>query len=237
MFRLFHDNNIDFLGHKAVFITVSVVLMVIGCIGVVARGFNLGVDFSGGSLYHVQFTKAPSPDEIRATVRKATISLDITPVFCGSSFKNKGVQRLLDGVIDYLPSPLDIPPAVGHAPRQDAEIVREPDPKAPFAALAFKIATDPFVGRITFARVYSGTLEKGDAMINASNEKKERAGREGDTTPNRRQSQPPLRQGAGGERLHMRQAAVEGREAAIATLEREEEIGATQEHRLRPSGS
>jgi elongation factor G len=118
-----------------------------------------------------------SPEEIKATVRKAAISLDITPVFCGSSFKNKGVQRLLDGVLDYLPSPLDIPPATGHAPRSEEEIIRTPDPNEPFAALAFKIATDPYVGRITFARVYSGTLNKGDAMINATNEKKERAGR------------------------------------------------------------
>jgi len=118
-----------------------------------------------------------SPDEIKAVVREATISLDITPVFCGSSFKNKGVQRLLDGVIDYLPSPLDIPPATGHKPRSEEEVVRTPDPNGPFAALAFKIATDPFVGRITFARVYSGTLNKGDQMINATSEKKERAGR------------------------------------------------------------
>jgi elongation factor G len=118
-----------------------------------------------------------APAEIKAVVRAATIRLDITPVFCGSAFKNKGVQRLLDGVLDYLPSPLDIPPVEGHGPRSDELITREADPGAPFAAIAFKIATDPYVGKLTFARVYSGTLNKGDQLLNASTEKKERAGR------------------------------------------------------------
>ena len=117
------------------------------------------------------------PDEVKAVVREAAISLDITPVFCGSAFKNKGVQRLLDGVVDFLPSPTDVPPLEGHIPRSEETEVREPDPDAPFAAIAFKIATDPYVGRITFARVYSGTLNKGEALLNASTEKKERAGR------------------------------------------------------------
>jgi elongation factor G len=103
--------------------------------------------------------------------------MTITPVFLGSAFKNKGVQRMLDGVIDYLPSPTDVPPMVGHAPRTDDEVIRKADSEEPFSAIAFKIATDPYVGRITFARVYSGTLHKGDAMLNATNEKKERAGR------------------------------------------------------------
>src|SRR5690606_32182554 len=98
-----------------------------------------------------------TPEEIRAVVREATIALDITPVFCGSAFKNKGVQRLLDGVIDYLPSPLDLPPVTGHVPRSDEEVVRAPEQDAPFSALAFKIATDPYVGKLTFFRVYSGT--------------------------------------------------------------------------------
>jgi elongation factor G len=117
------------------------------------------------------------PEQIKAVVREATISMDITPVFCGSAFKNKGVQRLLDGVLDYLPSPLDVPPMVGHRPRSEEEVISKPDPNAPFAAIAFKIATDPYVGRITFARVYSGTLNKGDSIVNSSSEKKERAGR------------------------------------------------------------
>ncbi len=117
------------------------------------------------------------PEEIKKIVREATISLDITPVFCGSAFKNKGVQRLLDGVIDFLPSPLDVPPLEGHKPRTDEIVLREPDSNAPFSAIAFKIATDPYVGKLTFARVYSGTLEKGSQVLNANTEKKERAGR------------------------------------------------------------
>ena len=116
-------------------------------------------------------------EEVRDTVRAATLSLDITPVFCGSAFKNKGVQRLLDGVIDYLPAPTDIPAVQGHAVRSEEILSREASPDAPFSAVAFKIATDPYVGRITFARVYSGTLQKGDALFNATSEKKERAGR------------------------------------------------------------
>ena len=116
-------------------------------------------------------------DEVKKTVREAVISMDITPVFCGSAFKNKGVQQLLDGVVDYLPSPHDVPAIEGHAPRSDEHISRPADPDGPFAAIAFKIATDPYVGRLTFARVYSGTLNKGDQLLNANTEKKERAGR------------------------------------------------------------
>ncbi|MEM6785183.1 MAG: elongation factor G [Bacteroidota bacterium] len=118
-----------------------------------------------------------APEDIKRVVREATLSIDITPVFCGSAFKNKGVQRLLDGVIDYLPSPLDVPPLTGNRPRSEEEVTRLPDPDGPLAAIAFKIATDPYVGRLTFARIYSGTLNKGDSLINATNEKKERAGR------------------------------------------------------------
>ncbi len=116
-------------------------------------------------------------EEIKKVVREATISLDITPVFCGSAFKNKGVQRLLDGVIDFLPSPTEVPPLEGHKPRSEETVLRAPDADAPFSAIAFKIATDPYVGKLTFARVYSGTLVKGSAMLNANTEKKERAGR------------------------------------------------------------
>jgi elongation factor G len=117
------------------------------------------------------------PEDIKAVVREAAISMDITPVFCGSAFKNKGVQRLLDGVIDYLPAPTDVPPIEGHLPRQEETASRTADPDGPFAAIAFKIATDPYVGRLTFGRVYSGTLNKGDSILNANTEKKERAGR------------------------------------------------------------
>ncbi|MCB0719128.1 MAG: elongation factor G [Bacteroidetes bacterium] len=118
-----------------------------------------------------------TPEEIRETVRKATLSLDITPVFCGSAFKNKGVQRLLDGVIAYLPSPTDIEAVTGVVPRTEKTEARKPEPNEPFAAIAFKIATDPYVGKLTFFRVYSGSLDKGTAVLNSTTEKKERIGR------------------------------------------------------------
>ena len=116
-------------------------------------------------------------DEIRAVVREATLSMDITPVFCGTAFKNKGVQRLLDGVLDYLPSPLDLPPVAGHHPRTDEQIDRKPEPNEPFSAIAFKIMTDPYVGKLTFFRVYSGTLKKGSQVYNSTSYNKERVGR------------------------------------------------------------
>ena len=116
-------------------------------------------------------------EEIRSTVRSATLNLDITPVFCGSAFKNKGVQRLLDGIVDYLPSPADIPPVSGVAPHSGKELSRAPQADAPFSAIAFKIATDPYVGKLTFFRVYSGTLEKGAQVYNSTTERKERVGR------------------------------------------------------------
>lgn len=118
-----------------------------------------------------------TPEELKAVVREATLNMEITPVFCGSAFKNKGVQRLLDGVIDYLPSPLDVPAIQGVVPKTDEEQERRADPSEPFSAIAFKIATDPYVGKITFIRVYSGTLDKGTAVINTSTGKKERIGR------------------------------------------------------------
>ncbi len=118
-----------------------------------------------------------TPEELKAVVREATLSLDITPVFCGSAFKNKGVQRLLDGVIDYLPSPKDVPAVTGSSPRMEDLQERPADPDAPFSAIAFKIATDPYVGKLTFFRVYSGTLKKGQQVLNATREKKERVGR------------------------------------------------------------
>jgi elongation factor G len=115
--------------------------------------------------------------EIKAAVRKGTITEEITPVFAGAAFKNKGVQLLLDGVIDYLPSPLDIPPVAGIDPDTKAEIIREADANAPFCALAFKIMIDPFVGSLTFIRVYSGTLEAGSYVYNVTKGKKERVSR------------------------------------------------------------
>lgn len=118
-----------------------------------------------------------TPDEIRETVRKATLNLDITPVFCGTAFKNKGIQRLLDGVIDYLPSPRDVPAVEGVAPRTERVVERRPEVSEPFSAIAFKIATDPYVGKLTFMRVYSGALDKGSQVYNATTGRKERIGR------------------------------------------------------------
>jgi elongation factor G len=116
--------------------------------------------------------------EIRSAIRKATISGKLFPVFCGSAFKNKGVQLMLDGVIDYLPSPVDIPPIQGHLPHHDeSRETREANDDAPFAALAFKIMTDPYVGKLTFFRVYSGTLKSGSHILNATKERRERIGR------------------------------------------------------------
>ena len=107
----------------------------------------------------------------------ATLNMDITPVFCGSAFKNKGIQRLLDGVLDYLPSPLDVPPIEGTVPDTGKSVVRRPTQRQPFSAIAFKIATDPYVGKLTFFRVYSGSLIKGTRVFNATTGRKERIGR------------------------------------------------------------
>ena len=119
----------------------------------------------------------PAEEEIKAAIRKGTISMALTPVLCGTAFKNKGVQLLLDAVIDYLPSPLDIPPVTGINPKNDEEVVRKASDSEPFAAMAFKIMTDPFVGQLTFVRVYSGTLKSGSYVYNATKETKERIGR------------------------------------------------------------
>ena len=117
-------------------------------------------------------------DEIHSAIRKATIAMEFVPVLCGASFKNKGVQALLDCVIDYLPSPVDVPPIEGHVPGDEEKKVSRPaTDDAPFAALAFKIATDPFVGRLTFFRVYSGKLEAGSYVYNATKDKRERTSR------------------------------------------------------------
>ena len=115
-----------------------------------------------------------TPDEIIAVIRKGTIARQIHPVLCGSSFKNKGVQKLLDAIVRYLPSPADMPPIKGVNPKNDREEERTADDNAPFSALAFKIATDPYVGKLTFIKVYSGTLKAGETVYNASTEKRER---------------------------------------------------------------
>ncbi|MFS9206559.1 elongation factor G [Streptococcus mitis] len=116
-------------------------------------------------------------EELKAGIRKATINVEFFPVLCGSAFKNKGVQLMLDAVIDYLPSPLDIPAIKGINPDTDAEETRPASDEEPFAALAFKIMTDPFVGRLTFFRVYSGVLQSGSYVLNTSKGKRERIGR------------------------------------------------------------
>jgi len=118
-----------------------------------------------------------SVDELRAAIRKATIAGDIIPVLNGTAFKNKGVQPLLDAVVWYLPSPLDLPPVQGTSLKGDQEVERPPSDDAPFAALAFKIMTDPHVGKLTYFRVYSGSLEKGGQVMNARTTSKERIGR------------------------------------------------------------
>ena len=116
-------------------------------------------------------------EELKAAIRKATINVEFFPVLCGSAFKNKGVQLMLDAVIDYLPSPLDIPAIKGINPDTDEEETRPASDEEPFAALAFKIMTDPFVGRLTFFRVYSGVLNSGSYVLNTSKGKRERIGR------------------------------------------------------------
>jgi len=115
--------------------------------------------------------------EIKSAIRKACIANEMVPVFCGSAYKNKGVQLMLDGVVDYMPSPLDIPPIKGVHPKTEQEIERPADDKGPFSALAFKIMTDPFVGKLAFFRVYSGMITSGSYVWNSTKGKKERFGR------------------------------------------------------------
>ena len=116
-------------------------------------------------------------DKIRKAIRQATVAVEMIPVVCGTSYRNKGVQKLLDAVVDYMPSPLDIPAIKGVNPKTDEEETRDSDDNEPFSALAFKIATDPFVGRLSFIRVYSGTLNTGSAVLNSTKGNRERIGR------------------------------------------------------------
>ncbi|NNF71604.1 MAG: elongation factor G, partial [Rhodobacteraceae bacterium] len=122
----------------------------------------------------------PDIDTLRRLIRKGTLSMAFVPVLCGSAFKNKGVQPLLNAVIDYLPGPLDVPAYMGFSPDDETEtrnIARHADDSEPFSALAFKIMNDPFVGSLTFTRVYSGTIKKGDSILNTTKGRKERVGR------------------------------------------------------------
>ncbi len=119
-----------------------------------------------------------SAEDLQGALRTATLANEVVPVLCGSAFKNKGVQPMLDAVVDYLPSPLDLPPTVGTRPGSPEETLERPaDDSAPFAALAFKIMTDPYVGKLTYLRVYSGSLRKGATVMNTTRERKERIGR------------------------------------------------------------
>jgi elongation factor G len=118
-----------------------------------------------------------TPEMIRRALRKATLAIAVTPVLCGSAFKNKGVQPLLDAVVDYLPSPLDVPPVHGIDPRTEHELSRRPSEDEPFSALAFKVMSDPYVGKLTYFRVYSGKVKTGDRVLNVTTGKSERIGR------------------------------------------------------------
>jgi elongation factor G len=132
-------------------------------------------------------------DEIRRAIRASTVSGGMIPVMCGASFKNKGVQALLDGVIDYLPSPRDVKAIKGHLPHHDEHFAERPvEDDAPFAALAFKIATDPFVGKLTFFRVYSGSLKSGSYVYNSTKDKRERVGRLLQMHANKREEIPEV---------------------------------------------
>ena len=133
-------------------------------------------DLDEGLLEKFLDGAAIEPQEIRNAVRKAVIQNEIIPVMCGSALKNKGIQLLMNGVIEYLPSPADVPPVTGHHPKKDKEIIREASADEPFTALAFKIMSDPH-GKLVFVRVYSGTLESGNTIFNATKGKKEKVGR------------------------------------------------------------
>ena len=146
-----------------------------------AKLIELAVEMDDAAMeaFLVEGTE-PDVETLRKLIRKATLELKFVPILCGSAFKNKGVQPMLNGVVDYLPSPLDVPPYMGFKPGDETEtrdIARSADDDQPFAGLAFKIMNDPYMGTLTFTRIYSGKLAKGDAFLNATKGKKERVGR------------------------------------------------------------
>jgi elongation factor G len=154
------------------------------------------VEFDDELLEKYLGTHELSEDEVRRAVRQATVKLGIVPVFCGSAFKNKGVQALLDGVVDFLPSPVDIPPIQGHLPHHgESHLTRCAGDEEPFSALAFKIMTDPFVGRLTFLRVYSGVLNSGSHVYNSTKDRRERVGRLVQMHANKREEIDEVRAG------------------------------------------
>jgi len=134
-------------------------------------------DFDDAIMEKYLEGEEPTTDELRAAIRKGTLAVKFVPVVCGTSYRNKGVQKLLDAIVDYLPSPLDVPPVVGKDPATGEDVVRHEDDNEPFSALAFKIMTDPFVGKLAFIRSYSGTVEAGKTLINAGKGHRERLGR------------------------------------------------------------
>ena len=138
---------------------------------------DLATEFDDDLMVKVLEGEPYSASEIIQALRRATLDCQITPVFCGASFKNKGIQQLLDAIIDYLPSPLDIPAIKGQDPKTGLEVERHADLQAPFSALAFKVMTDPHVGKLTYFRVYSGSLAAGSYVLNATKNKTERIGR------------------------------------------------------------
>ena len=128
-----------------------------------------------------------TPEEIKAGIRKLTVNSELYPVLCGSAFKNRGVQPMLDAVVDYLPSPLDVPPMVGHEPDdEEIEMTRKPDTSEPFSALAFKVATHPFFGTLTFIRVYSGQIASGSPVVNSTKGRRSASASSSRCTPTRR---------------------------------------------------
>jgi elongation factor G len=135
------------------------------------------VEFDDDFMQRYLEGQEPNNDEIKMLIRKGTIANKLFPVLTGSALKNKGVQLVLDAVIDFLPSPTDIPPVKGHDPKTGDEIERQASDTEPFSALAFKLQTDPFVGQLTFFRVYSGTIESGSYIYNSTTGEKERLGR------------------------------------------------------------
>jgi len=138
---------------------------------------ELSVEYDDAAMEAYLEGHAPDPDTLLRCIRKGTVAGAIVPVLCGSAFKNKGIQPLLDAVVHFLPSPVDIPPVKGHKPGTNEELTRAASDDEPFSALAFKIMTDPFVGSLTFARIYSGRLQTGTAALNSTKDNRERIGR------------------------------------------------------------
>src|SRR5918911_176009 len=153
------------------------------------------VEFDDALLERFFAEEEISVPELKAALRKATLAGTLVPILCGSALKNKGVRPLLDAVIDYLPSPLDIPPVTGTNPRTGVDEARHADPNEPFCALAFKIVTDPFVGKLAFIRVYSGTLKTGSYAYNSTRDQRERVGRLVQLHANERKDIPEIKAG------------------------------------------